>query len=259
MFFSNFCVCVTNATVASAEHQFVVFFYVFVVFLLSSRNETLKGLSHNNGLLKMIIVVNPVQSFTEQDMSDDPIYPSPTGQRSKRYNTGARGSNLRSTGYNQSWAQEIFKSRKCLGFFFVFFILLLLFFFIIQLSVKGRLRPLPSFSVWSGPRVLRAPSGIKYKYCREPGDTGASEGLASEGAAGRRSPAASFAVHETDRAHICTKEPKGGFWLRDQKKGKRSVCVTKVVQRHNCTLEGAPRGVPDPWRSPPPPTPPLCC
>lgn len=31
-----------------------------------------------------MIIVNPIQSFTEQDMSDDPIYPSPTvkGQKS---------------------------------------------------------------------------------------------------------------------------------------------------------------------------------
>lgn len=54
-FFSFLCLC-TNATVALVEHQCLFFFFYF-------RNKTLKGLSHNNRLLKMI-VVNPKQSFT---------------------------------------------------------------------------------------------------------------------------------------------------------------------------------------------------
>lgn len=31
MFFFNFCVCVTNATVASVEHQLVVVFFFFLL------------------------------------------------------------------------------------------------------------------------------------------------------------------------------------------------------------------------------------
>lgn len=36
-----------------------------------------------------MIIVNPIQSFTEQDMSDDPIYPSPTvkGQKVQQQST----------------------------------------------------------------------------------------------------------------------------------------------------------------------------
>lgn len=103
-----------------------------------------------------MIIVNPIQSFTEQDMSDDPIYPSPTVKGSKKYNTRAQGSNLCSTGYNQSWAQEIFKAGSVCWL-------------LIQLILKVRIR-LCRFQCYEWPqraRVPSSPSVIKYKYCKD--------------------------------------------------------------------------------------------
>lgn len=88
-------------------------------------------------------------------MSDDPFYPSPIVKSQKKYKTRAQSSNLCSTGYNQGWAQEIFKSSKS-------------FLHTTQIEHKDLSVPLPVFrAAGQIARVHLAPSLIKYKYCKD--------------------------------------------------------------------------------------------
>lgn len=83
-----------------------------------------------------MIIVNPIQSFTEQDMSDDPIYPSPTVK-------GQKGTTPEHKGLICAPLATIKVGHRRLQKQEVFF-----FFFLIQLILTVRIRVQCSEWLW---------------------------------------------------------------------------------------------------------------